>query len=88
MHLRVDSANSMDFSVNADAPYDETIERFCGVAPAIARVDMGLAEMYDGDLSSEPAQADIQRCLDFTRWGLAYDLQSHGDWFEYIHERQ
>ena len=56
MHVQLIATTEMNFDINLEGlDYNRVLEDVCKLCPALIQMDVELAELYDGDLSSEPS---------------------------------
>jgi hypothetical protein len=56
MHVQLSAATEMNFDINLEGlNYNRVLEDVCKLCPVLIQMDVELAELYDGDLSSDPS---------------------------------
>ena len=56
MHVQLIATTEMNFDINLEGlDYNRVLEDVCKLCPVLIQMDVELAELYDGDLSSEPS---------------------------------
>ena len=73
MHVQLIAATEMNFDINLEGlDYNRVLEDVCRLCPVLIQMDVELAELYDGDLSSEPsAQRTADIAVFIRKYGRA-----------------